>query len=307
MTRTPEILADGLFFPEGPRWRTAGMLAAAAADSAGEGRLFYSDILGKKVMSLGLDGSLEEIAEVPGMPSGLGWLPDGTLIVVSVMDGKLMAVRRGGLEEIADMMAVTGNLCNDMVVDAGGGAYIGSPAGGWDESKIPNPGNMQGFGSVVLVGQDGDRFESRIVADRVTCPNGACITPDGKTLIFAESIGFRLTAFDIAEDGSLVNRRPWADLGAPPDGICMDEEGCLWVALCYFEYGGPGGYVRVREGGEIADRIDLEGYSAYACTLGGSEMRTLFLCESKVLGQERFPGDGRIRAVDVDVPGSGSP
>ena len=192
-------------------------------------------------MSLGLDGSQKEIAEVPGMPSGLGWLPDGTLIVVSVMDGKLMAVRDGGLEEVADMRAVTGNICNDMVVDAGGRAYIGSLAAGWDESKVPNPGNMQRFGYVVLVRQDGDRFESRIVADRVTCPNGACITPDGKTLIFAESIGFRLTAFDIDADGSLVNRRPWADLGAPPDGICMDEEGCLWVALCYFEYGGPGG------------------------------------------------------------------
>lgn len=307
MARTPEVLADGLFFPEGPRWRTAGMLPPAAAASAGEGRLFYSDILGKKVMSLGLDGSLEEIAAVPGMPSGLGWLADGTLVVVSVMDGKLMALRGGRLEEIADMMAVTGNLCNDMVVDAGGRAYIGSPAGGWDESKIPNPGNMQGFGHVVLVRQEGDRFESRIAADRVTCPNGPCITPDGKTLVFAESLGFRLTAFDIAEDGSLVNRRPWADLGAPPDGICMDEEGCVWVALCYFEYGGPGGYVRVREGGEIADRIDVEGYSAYACTLGGPEMRTLFLCESKVLGRERFPGDGRIRVVDVDVPGTGSP
>ena len=307
MARIPDLLADGLFFPEGPRWRTAGMLPPAAAGSAGDGRLFYSDILGKKVMALGLDGGLEEIAEVPGMPSGLGWLPDGTLVVVSVADGRLLAVRDGELKEIADMMAVTGNICNDMVIDAEGRAYIGSPADGWDESTIPNPGNMQGFGHVVLVRQEGDRFESRIAADRVTCPNGACITPDGKTLVFAESIAFRLTAFDIAEDGSLVNRRPWADLGAPPDGICMDEEGCVWAALCYYEFGGPGGYVRIREGGEIADRIDVEGYSAYACTLGGPEMKTLFLCESKVLGQERFPGDGRIRAVDVDVPGSGSP
>ena len=307
MARSPEILADNLFFPEGPRWRDANMLPTGATNATAEGKLFYSDILGKKVMSLDLTGHLEEIVEVPQMPSGLGWLPDGTLIVVSVMDGKLMAVQDNALKEIADIKAMTGNMCNDMVVDANGRAFVGSPAGGWDESKIPNPGNMQGFGHIVLVQANSDNFETRIVADRVTCANGPCITPDGNTLIFAESLGFRLTAFDISAEGSLVNRRVWADLGAPPDGICMDEEGCVWTALCYFEYGGPGGYIRVKEGGEITDRIDVEGYSAYACTLGGSDMKQLFLCESKVLGQNRVPGDGRIRVVDVDVPGSGSP
>jgi sugar lactone lactonase YvrE len=138
-------------------------------------------------------------------------------------------------------------------------------------------------------------------------PNGCVLTPDGATLIVAESFGFRLTAFDVAADGSLSNRRPWADLGAPPDGICMDEEGCVWVAVAYFEYGGPGGFVRLAEGGEVKGRIDVEGHAAYACTLGGPEMRTLFLCESAVLGRDRHPGDGRIRAVEVEVPGTGSP
>ena len=122
---------------------------------------------------------------------------------------------------------------------------------------------MPAFSYIVSVPLGG---EARIAADRMTFPNGAVISPDGKTLVFAESFGFRLTAFDVASDGSLQNRRVWADLGVPPDGICLDEEGCIWVAVPYFEYGGPGGYIRVREGGELLDRIDVEGYSAYACT-----------------------------------------
>ena len=163
---------------------------------------------------------------------------------------------------------------------------------------------MPAFSHVIRVDPDGSAL---IVADRMTFPNGAVISPDGKTYIVAETFANRLSAFDIGPDGSLTNRRVWADIGAPPDGITMDVEGCLWVAVPYYIYGGPGGFVRVREGGEILDRIDVDGVSSYACTLGGRKMTTLFLCLSTVLGVERQPGDGRIMTVEVDVPGTGTP
>ena len=295
MARTPELLVDGLYFPEGPRWR---------AVPGGEGRLWFSDVLGGEVMRVDLAGRLETIAAVPGWPSGLGWRPDGTLLVVSVQQGRLLAVGPGGSLTLAgDMKAVDGLPCNDMVVDGRGRAYVGS----WqdlDESRPPGPGNIPGFSHIIRVDPGG---EARIAADRVTYPNGAVISPDGRTYIVSETFANRLSAFDIEEDGSLSNRRVWADIGAPPDGITMDEEGCLWVAVPCYVYGGPGGFLRLREGGEIVDRIDVDGAASYACTLGGPEMRTLFLCLSTVLGHERHPGDGRIMVVDVDVPGTGTP
>ena len=261
-------------------------------------------MLAGEVMRVDLAGRLETIAAVPGWPSGLGWRPDGTLLVVSVQQGRLLAVGPGGSLTLAgDMKAVDGLPCNDMVVDGRGRAYVGS----WqdlDESRPPGPGNIPGFSHIIRVDPDG---EARIAADRVTYPNGAVISPDGRTYIVSETFANRLSAFDVEEDGSLTNRRVWADIGAPPDGITMDEEGCLWVAVPCYAYGGPGGFLRLREGGEIVDRIDVDGAASYACTLGGPEMRTLFLCLSTVLGHERHPGDGRIMVVEVDVPGAGTP
>ncbi|MCY3737733.1 MAG: SMP-30/gluconolactonase/LRE family protein [Gemmatimonadaceae bacterium] len=295
MARTPELFVDGLFFPEGPRWRVG---------PDGVGRLWFSDVLGGEVKRADLAGHVETVAEVPGWPSGLGWRPDGTLLVVSVQEGRLMAVGAGGsLTVAADMKAVDGLPCNDMVVDGRGGAYVGSWQG-LDESIPWGPGNMPGFSHIIRVDPDGG---ARIAADRMTYPNGAALSPDSRTYIVAETFANRLSAFDVEEDGSLTNRRVWADIGAPPDGITMDEEGCLWVAVPCYVYGGPGGYLRLREGGEIVDRIDVDGVASYACTLGGPRMRTLFLCQSTVLGHERHPGDGRIMAVEVDVPGTGTP
>ena len=156
-------------------------------------------------------------------------------------------------------------------------------------------------------GGAGGTLRARIVADRMTFPNGPVISPDGSTYIVSESFANRLSAFDIEADGSLTNRRIWADIGAPPDGITMDEEGCLWIAAPYYTYPNHGGYLRVREGGEVVDHIDVEDKAAYACTLGGPDRKTLFLCESTLIGRERHAGDGRIRTVQVDVPGTGTP
>ena len=297
--REPTILKDGLYFPEGPRWR-------------GD-RLYFSDVLAGTVHRLGLEGTLETIAAVDELPSGLGWLPDGTLQVVSLQDGRLLACRDGRTAAVAEMRSVTGFPCNDMVIDRAGRAYVGSDDTDFDEGRLPMPGNMPRLSSIALVeppapgaAWDAPRA-ARIVADRVTFPNGMVVTPDGATLIAAETFAGRLTAFDIEPDGSLVNRRVWADLGVPPDGITLDREGCLWVAVPYYRYGETGGYLRIAEGGELRDRIDVAGYSAFACTLGGRDGTTLFLCESTVLGQPRSPGDGRIRVVEVDVPGVGTP
>lgn len=294
MSYTPELLVDKLFFPEGPRWRT---------DAAGSGKLWFSDVLAGEIKTVDLDGTLNTVASVAEMPSGLGWWPDGTFVAVS-LDGKLNRIGDdGSVTPVADMHALDGFGCNDMVVDAQGRSYIGSFQD-LDEGQHPGPGNMPGFSHIILVQPDG---RSRIVSDRMTFPNGSVISPDGKTYIVAESFANRLTAFDIEADGSLTNRRVWADIGAPPDGITMDDEGCLWVAVPYYIYGGPGGFVRVREGGEIVDRIDMDGCASYACTLGGPDMKTLFLCQSTLIGRERFQGDGRIMVVDVDVPGTGTP
>jgi len=293
-TRTPELLVDNLFFPEGPRWRV---------DGDGVGKLWFSDVLAKGIKTVDLTGNLQSVAAVPEMPSGLGWWPDGTFVAVS-LDGKLNTIGDDGtVTPVADMFALDGFSCNDMVVDAHGRSYIGSFQE-LDEMRHPGPGNMPGFSHIILVQPNG---AARIVADRMTFPNGPVVSPDGRTYIVAETFANRLTAFDIEDDGSLTNRRVWADIGAPTDGITMDEEGCLWVAVPYYIYGGPGGFVRVREGGEIVDRIDVDGVASYACTLGGPEMKTLFLCQSTLMGRERYQGDGRIMVVDVDVPGTGGP
>lgn len=301
MASTPELLLDNLYFPEGPRWRVG---------DDGKGWLWFSDVLAGEVRRVDMTGHQETIATVKELPSGLGWWPDGTLVVVSLGDGKLLAINQDGTTRpVADMKANDGLPCNDMVVDANGRGYVGS-FGELDEGQTPTIGNMPGFSNIHLVEPDPDRpgeARTRIVADRMTFPNGPIITPDGKQYIVAETFANRISAFDIEPDGSLSNRRIWADLGGPTDGMTMDVEGCLWVAIPYYVYGGTGGFVRVREGGEIVDRIDVDGVASFACTLGGPEMKTLFLCESTILGVDRSPGDGRIRVVEVDVPGVGTP
>ena len=301
MAGTPELLIGDLYFPEGPRWRVG---------DDGKGWLWFSDVLAGEVRRVDLAGNAEMIAAVPELPSGLGWWPDGTLVVVSIGDGQLLAIGEDGSPRpVADLKALDGLPCNDMVLDAQGRGYVGS-FGELDEMKTPGPGNMPPFSHIHLVEPDPDRpgqGRVRTVADRMTFPNGPVITPDGKQYIVAETFANRISVFDIQADGSLANRRIWADLGAPTDGMTMDAEGCLWEAIPYYTYGGSGGFVRVREGGEILDRIDVEDTASFACTLGGPDMKTLFLCESTILGVERSPGDGRIRMVDVDVPGVGTP
>ena len=275
------ILLDGLRFPEGPRWH--------------EGRLWFSDMHSGVVIATSLDGDAETIVEVEAEPSGLGWLPDGRLLVVSMQDRRLLRVDPEGLSEVADLSEHATFHCNDMVVDGQGRAYVGNF--GFDLHAGESPANA----NLVLVHPDG---RSEVAARDLAFPNGTVITPDGKTLIVGETFGARLTAFDIAEDGRLEGRRVWAEVeNDVPDGICLDAEGAIWVASPLRDRG----VFRVREGGEVTDRITVE-HEAFACMLGGPDRRTLFICTAPdshpdKTGERR----GRIEMARVEVPGAGLP
>ena len=202
------VLMDGIYFGEGPRWR--------------DGHLWLSDFYAHEVLKVDEQGNRTHVATVPEQPSGLGWLPDGSMLIVSMKDRKLMHLSNGTLTEYADMSSIAAWHCNDMVVSADGRAYVGNF--GYDhyndpEEKAANLVRVDPDGSVHLA-DNGLRF-----------PNGSVITPDGKTLVVGETRGQCLTAWDIKMDGGLSNRRVWADLGENfPDGICLDAEGAIWVA-----------------------------------------------------------------------------
>jgi sugar lactone lactonase YvrE len=280
--QTPTVLLAGLAFGEGPRWR--------------DGRLWFSDMHDGKVLAVDLSGRVETIVEVPQAPSGLGWLPDGRLLVVSMQDRRLLRLDPDGLHEVADLSQLATHHCNDMVVDAKGRAYVGNF--GFDlHAEQPQFRKAE----IVLVEPDGN---ARVVADDLAFPNGTVITPDGRTLVVGESFGARLTAFDVAEDGSLSNRRVWAKLeAAVPDGICLDAEGAIWVASPLSSE-----VLRVHEGGRVSARVPVS-TQAFACMLGAADRRTLFICtalESKP-APSRATRSGRIEMVRVEVPGAGLP
>jgi len=281
MTST-RVLVDGLAFPEGPRWR--------------DGRLWFSDQHAGRVLAVDADGKLDEIVRVPSQPSGLGFTPDGTLWIVSMRDRRLLRLVAGELSLVADLSTLTTAHCNDMVVDAQGRAYVGNFGFDLDGGGAPGPTNL------LLVTADG---RARAVADQLAFPNGTVITPDAKTLIVGETFAGCLTAFDIASDGSLSERRVWAALesGASPDGICLDAEGAIWVASP-----STSEVIRVHEGGRVSRRIPVA-TRAFACMLGGPSGTTLHICTASTFKPletvKRL--SGRIEVVEVDVPGAGLP
>jgi len=280
-TATPRVLLDGLCFPEGPRWH--------------EGKLWFSDMHAHQVMTVGLDGIAQTVVEVPKAPSGLGWLPDGRLLVVSMEDRRLLRLDRHGLSEVADLSRLATFHCNDMVVDGQGRAYVGNFGFDLNGGAHPVPA------AIILVSPSG---QARIAADDLMFPNGTVITPDGRTLIVGESFGPRLTAFDVGPDGSLSHRRVWATFErAVPDGICLDAEGAIWIASPL-----SAEVLRVREGGAITHRVPVS-TQAFACMLGGPQRRHLFICTAAssdpLLCREQR--GGRIEVVEVEVPGAGLP
>jgi sugar lactone lactonase YvrE len=275
------VILDGLFFPEGPRWHN--------------GKLWFSDMQGFCVMTVDPAGNSEKIIAVKGSPSGLGWLPDGRLQVVSMLDRRLLRLDAAGLVEVADLSHLASYHCNDMVMDSQGRAYIGNFGFDFAANAPVKPAE------IVLVTPDG---HARVVAEDLLFPNGTVITPDGQTLIVAETFGHRLTAFDIESDGSLSNRRIWASLdGAFPDGICFDAQGAIWVAAPH-----PGAVMRVLPGGEMTHRITVS-TNPYACMLGGEDRCTLFVCTagSAIPDAVRTEAGGKIEVFEVEVPGAGLP
>jgi sugar lactone lactonase YvrE len=272
-------LVEGLALPEGPRWH--------------DGKLFFVDMHMRTVFAAGADGNVENICDVPNRPSGLGWLPDGRMLVVSMADRKLMRLEANQLMVHADLSELASADCNDMVVDARGRAYIGNF--GFDFfANAPRK-----HAELVMVTPDGN---AAVVAHDLDFPNGMAITPDGKTLIVGETLGRRLTAFDIARDGVLEHRRVWADIAPDgPDGIALDAEGALWVASPFTNQ-----VIRVLEGGRVTERIETD-QLCLACTLGGECGKTLFVLTSPTVDPEQSRAllQSRILTTQVEVPGIG--
>lgn len=301
--RPATVLATGYGFLEGPRWR--------------DGRLWASDMLGGRVLAFGEDGSAETVwAQEGWMPSGLGWDPAGRLVVCSMLDRRLVRIEDGEPVAAADLSDCTPWPANDLLLDGDGGAYVGDF--GWDVASDPAIAPAR----LMRVDPDG---RARVEVEEVVFPNGMVLADGGRTLLVAETFAARVTAFDRAPDGSLSNRRAWADFaageaaparpfattveacaaGVPlPDGIALDADGALWIGDAH-----GAGALRVRAGGEVLDRVEVgEGQTAYAVALGGADGRTLFLCAAVPLG-EGDPAEqqaARLLSCRVDVPAAGA-
>ncbi|MGH3679423.1 MAG: SMP-30/gluconolactonase/LRE family protein [Natronosporangium sp.] len=278
----PELstLTAGLAMGESPRWH--------------DDRLWLSDMGANQVLAIDRAGNQEVVAEIPAMPMGLGWLPDGRMLIVSSLDGRLLRRERdGSLVTHADLTGLASHAWSDMVVDGRGNAYLGNIG-------FEFPAGEFAPGTLALVTPDG---AARQVADGIAFPNGVAVTPDNSTLILAESYGNHLTAFDIAADGSLSNRRVWADLaGGYPDGICLDAEGTIWYADVPNQR-----CVRVREGGEVLQTIELD-RGCFACALGGEDGRTLFLTAAQWSDSAGPEGrTGQVLTLPAPAPGAGWP
>jgi sugar lactone lactonase YvrE len=279
-----QILMSDLVFGEQPRWH--------------EDRLWFSDWGTQEVIAVDLEGKSEVILRGPSFPLCVDWLPDGRLLLVSARDGLLL--RRepdGSLVTHADLTGVSDHPPgNEMLVDGRGNIYVNGPGFNLMTGEKFAPG------TIALVTPEGS---ARQVADGIAFPNGMHVTPDDSTLIVADSYAKNLTAFDIADDGSLSNRRVWADLqDGVPDGICLDAEGAVWYAdvpnkRC----------VRVREGGEVLQTIELD-RGCFACALGGADRRTLFMMATEWSGPANMfkgPRTGQVLTVKAPAPGAGWP
>jgi sugar lactone lactonase YvrE len=275
------VLASGLVFGESPRWHA--------------GRLWFVDFGAQEVGAVDLHGNRELIGRMPSMPMGLGFAPDGRLLVVAVREARLLRCEPdGSLTTYADLSSLSKQPWGELVVDGRGNAYVGNLG-------FEFPGGQFAPGSLALVTPDGSLQQ---VADGVAFPNGMAVTPDNSTLILAETYAHRLTAFDIAADGSLSNRRVWAELGdAFPDGICLDADGAVWYADVPAKR-----CVRVREGGMVLQTLTFD-RGCFACVLGGETGTTLFVMAAEFGGASNSaPGrTGQVLAVEAPARGVGWP
>ena len=287
LTLEAQPLLTGLVIGESPRWH--------------DDRLWLANWGTEEILAVNLDGHAEVVARgAPGLGWSIDWLPDGRLLVTG--QGLSRVEPDGTMVPHADLSGLGVDGFNELVVDGRGNVYVN---GGCDFA----PGEGEAPGIIALVTPDGS---VRRVADGLEFPNGMVVTPDDSTLIVGESFARRLTAFDIGEDGSLSNRRIWAE-GVGPDGICMDADGAIWT-----DAGGFGDSVvgRVREGGEVLERVELD-MPCFACMLGGEDGRTLFMLVADWRVSEGFaeniarltegPRTGRVLTARAPAPGAGRP
>ena len=302
-------LTGGLYFGEGPRWH--------------ENKLWFSDFYSHKVMTLDENNSLETVCDVPSQPSGLGWLPNGDLLIVSMLDRKILKFSEGSISVHADLSEYVAHKCNDMVVSRDGTAYVGNFGMG-DAGESLNSTHL------MIIKSDGTVLKG---PDNLLFPNGTVITEDGKNLIVAETLGAKLTSFDIEDNGELTNRKLWArtsplfslliikflsslgfDLSKVdfskysknlhvPDGICLDEKNGIWIASPTTK-----AVVRIEKGGNITDKINTP-KGAFACMLGGKERKTLYVIISNSSDPEEAQAspEGEIHSIEVEIPGVGKP
>jgi sugar lactone lactonase YvrE len=280
-------LLTGLAIGESPRWH--------------EERLWFANWGTEEILAVDLAGNAELVGKgPPGLGWSIDWLPDGRLLVTG--QGLMRREPDGSIVPHADLSGLGVDGFNEIVVDGRGNIYVN---GGADFE--PGEGNAPGI--IALVTSDGS---ARRVADGIAFPNGMVVTPDNSTLIVAESFARRLTAFDIADDGGLSNRRVWAD-GVGPDGICMDAEGAIWTDVGQF---GDNLVGRVREGGEVLERVQLD-LACFACMLGGEDQKTLFMLTAdwrmadspadNIARLTKGPRTGQLLTAPAPAPGAGWP
>lgn len=304
MNNELKLLADNLFFSEGPRWH--------------KGKFWFSDFYQNAVFCINESGNVEKVVDIPNQPSGLGWLPNDDLLIVSMNDQKLMKLSNGNLSIHSDLSHLTSYTCNDMVVDADGHAYIGNfGTTKHNVDVVPT--------CLIHVSPDG---KASIAAENLEFPNGTVITPDGKQIILGETYAGRLTSFDINPDKTLSNRKIWAQMMPTyifyitkvrrflkhkatedtypirvPDGICLDEEMGIWVASPTTSE-----VFRIENGGKVTDSIKTP-QRAFACMLGGKDLKTLYISTADTSTPEiaSVNKTGKIYTTRVDIPGAGWP
>jgi len=290
--RATTVLAEGIYFGEGPRWR--------------DGRLWFSDFYAKAVKSVSLAGDLRIELDLDDRPSGLGWMPDGSMLIVSMTQRKLLRRSPAGAVSVhADLGEIATFHCNDMVVDGEGRAYVGNFGFDLDAELtargVPSVLADHATARLACVAPDGT---VSIAAEDLHFPNGTVITPDGRTLILGETLGGVLTAFDVGPGGKLSNRRVWAPT-APrvPDGIALDAAGRIWIANPIAPE-----CALIAEGGEVVEVIDT-GQPCYACMLGGDDGRTLFMltAASSIAHDAAAAPTGKLLIATVDSPHAGLP
>ena len=275
------VMTTNVKHAESPRWH--------------DDRLWFSDVHGYKLHTMDVDGNMTTVAEAPARPSGIGFMPDGRPLLVTSLDKRLNWVGDDGLVEACDLSEMALGLVADMVVDGHGRAYVSDTGFDHGADQERQPGQV-----ILFTEQDGPR----VVADNIQYPNGCAVSPDGKRYYVAESFGERVSVFDIQEDGSLTNREVLATIPTITDGLCLDAEGHVWVALPTERR-----YGRFSPDGDMVDELPSMGTLATACVLGGPDGTTLFLCSVNSTIETLSKGitEGMIESIEVDVPGAGWP